>query len=136
MLAVADVIGPWAKDVPEGAYWNIKQQLVPTVNALAALMAKDGVYLRHNPKTKTEVSGELYGGFRPASCTIGAKNSAHKTGQAVDLYDPDGALDAWCMNNQDKLVQLGLWLEHPSATPGWCHVTTRQLGARNHVFFP
>lgn len=78
-------------------------------------------------------------GYRPASINAavgGAKKSNHMTCQACDLEDHNGRLDAWCMNNLDTLKRIGLWLEHPSATPGWCHVQTVPPKSGNRVFYP
>ena len=58
----------------------------------------------------------------------GAKKSLHMTCLACDFKDTDGKLDAWCLANQDLLEKLGLWQEHPDATPGWCHI---DLGTRD-----
>ncbi len=62
--------------------------------------------------------------------------SNHTKCQAVDLYDPDGSLDTWCMNNLDKLAQIGLWLEHPSATKNWCHLQSVPPRSNVRVFYP
>ena len=78
-------------------------------------------------------------GYRPASVNAsvgGAKKSNHMLCKACDLEDTDGKLDNWCMSNQDKLAQVGLWLEHPSATKGWCHVQTVAPKSGNRVFYP
>lgn len=65
-------------------------------------------------------------GWRPAAVNATVKNAAKKSKHmlclAIDINDDDGALDAWCMAHPEVLEELGLWLEHPSATPGWCHV--------------
>ena len=67
-------------------------------------------------------------GWRPAAVNASipnaAKESKHVLCQAIDLGDDDGALDAWCMTNLRALEEIGLWLEHPAATPRWCHVQT------------
>jgi hypothetical protein len=63
--------------------------------------------------------------------------SSHKEGRGIDIYDPhDGAMDHWCMQNQVDLVEIGLYMEHPAATPGWCHLTTRAPGSGSRVFYP
>lgn len=71
-------------------------------------------------------------GWRPPAVnentTNAAKNSSHLTGEAIDIRDPDGTLDKWCLANLDVLVELGLWMEHPGWTDGWCHVQTRPPG--------
>lgn len=78
-------------------------------------------------------------GYRPAYVNEkvgGAKRSNHMLCKACDLADVGGKLDQWCMDNQDKLSEIGLWLEHPSATVGWCHVQTVPPRSGNRVFKP
>ena len=79
-------------------------------------------------------------GWRPhainATIPNASPRSRHLTCQAVDLGDQDGTLDAWCIAHQDALAALGLWLEHPSATPGWCHVQIVPPGSGRRVFMP
>lgn len=78
-------------------------------------------------------------GYRPAAINAavgGAKKSNHMTGNAIDLADADGKLDAWCMANLDILERLGLWLEHPDATPTWCHLQRVAPRSKNRVFRP
>lgn len=106
------------------------------VNRLLLRAQADGVTLDINPATHTLISGEQYGGWRPPACPIGAPSSAHKTGQAVDLYDPDGDLDTWIMNHQYVLADNGLYLEHPAATRGWSHLSSRPPRSGNRVFYP
>ena len=83
---------------------------------------------------------EVNSGWRPTAinaATAGASpRSRHITCQAIDLCDAFDALDGWCMANLPALEAIGLWLEHPSATPGWCHVQTLPPGSGNRVFFP
>jgi hypothetical protein len=60
----------------------------------------------------------------------------------VDVYDPKDRIDGWLdtfeapdgMNT--KLEERALYREHPSATPGWCHLTTRPPGSRKRTFYP
>lgn len=61
-------------------------------------------------------------------------NSQHCQCRACDFRDTDGALDAWCMANQDILAKAGLWLEHPDYTKGWCHLDLKDR--KNRVFIP
>lgn len=79
-------------------------------------------------------------GWRPAAVNAtvpgAAKGSKHITCIAIDLEDRDGALDAWCMAHLDVLEELGLWLEHPNATPDWCHLQTLPPRSGNRVFEP
>lgn len=79
-------------------------------------------------------------GWRPAAINAtvpgAAKGSKHISCIAIDLEDRDGALDAWCMDHLDVLEELGLWLEHPDATPDWCHLQTLPPRSGNRVFEP
>lgn len=79
-------------------------------------------------------------GWRPATINAtvpgAAKGSKHLSGLAIDLEDRNGALDAWCLAHPDVLETLGLWLEHPDATPGWCHLQTQPPPSARRVFYP
>ena len=79
-------------------------------------------------------------GWRPVSVNKivpgAALYSKHTRCLAVDISDPDGDLDEWCLDNQDVLTEIGLWLEHPAATKGWCHVQVVPPKSGNRVFYP
>lgn len=79
-------------------------------------------------------------GWRPpavnASVRGAAVKSKHMLGLAVDLADPDGELDDWCMDNLGELERVGLWLEHPSATKNWCHLQSVPPRSGKRVFYP
>jgi len=79
-------------------------------------------------------------GWRPAAVNAtvpgAAPGSKHISCLAIDLEDPKGALDTWCMANLGALEDIGLWLEHPDATPGWCHLQTQPPRSGNRVFHP
>lgn len=79
-------------------------------------------------------------GWRPHAVNARIANasprSRHLTCQAIDLDDPGDRLDAWCLENLDVLAALGLWLEHPDATPGWCHVQIVPPRSGRRVFEP
>jgi hypothetical protein len=79
-------------------------------------------------------------GYRPPiinSATPGAApRSKHMTCEAVDLADPEGELDDWCMDNARALEQVGLWQEHPSATKGWAHLQIVPPKSGKRVFYP
>jgi hypothetical protein len=81
-------------------------------------------------------------GWRPpevnAATPGAAKKSNHMLGRALDIADTDGALDGWLMTpaGQIALADIGLWLEHPSSTPHWCHVQTVPPGSGRRVFYP
>lgn len=114
---------------------EIRQNAVITVERVNALLKAFGEDRKVNS------------GWRPAevnaSTSGSAKRSKHMTGQACDLSDVDGRLDKFCMANLDKLKEIGLWLEHPSATKtpgrfgeGWCHVQIVPPKSGNRVFYP
>lgn len=67
-----------------------------------------------------------------------APNSKHMTGQAIDLADPEGDLDAWLMSaeGQAAMAELGLWHEHPAATKGWAHLQTVPPRSGRRTFYP
>ena len=79
-------------------------------------------------------------GWRPPSVNAKIPNAAakskHMTGQAVDLADPDGDLDDWCLENASELERLQLWQEHPAATKGWCHLQSVPPKSGKRVFYP
>jgi hypothetical protein len=79
-------------------------------------------------------------GWRPqainASIPNASPRSKHLTCQAIDLNDESDALDAWCLAHLDVLESLGLWLEHPDATPGWCHLQIIAPRSGRRVFMP
>ena len=107
------------------------------VGRLPPRNARDGrQFARGRRVTRNGISGDLYGGFRPQACPIGAPASAHKRAQAVDRYDPHGLIDGWCMVHQDRLAWHGIWLEHPDATPGWSHWACVPPKSGNRVFRP
>lgn len=111
---------------------------VELVNKLLSQSLMFGVTLEINPRTGSIVSS----GWRPPEVnqnTPGAAvKSKHMTGHAVDIYDPDGDLDDWLMSDpgQGALGEIGLWMEHPSATKGWCHLQTLPPRSGRRVFYP
>jgi uncharacterized protein YcbK (DUF882 family) len=77
-------------------------------------------------------------GYRPGHHNDnagGAKKSAHMECLAVDFRDTDGAVDKFCVENQKLLEDLGLWLEHPDHTPGWCHLDLKVRSKRGGDLF-
>jgi len=52
----------------------------------------------------------------------------------VDVADGNGKLDETIT---DALLEAhGLYREHPEATPGWCHLTTRAPKSGRRTFYP
>jgi len=121
MISPSDYFGPWSehKDLTEERKDNALM-LLDRVNAFLQLAEANGVELHTNPHTKTMVSGEAYGGFRPQDCPVGAVHSMHKEGRAVDVYDPHGDLDRWITDG--RLESSGLAREAPASTDGWTHL--------------
>ncbi len=109
---------------------------VARVNALIAAMAADGLRVPCRPQSGSPVAS----GWRPAAVNArvpaAVPDSPHISGAACDLYDPDNALDAWCMTHGDVLSALQLWLEHPDCTDGWCHVQIVPPRCGSRVFRP
>lgn len=79
-------------------------------------------------------------GWRPPSYnrTVpgAAVRSKHMTGEAIDISDPEGDLDDWCMEHPDILESIGVFIEHPSATKGWCHAQIVPPKSGKRVFWP
>jgi len=109
-------------------------RMLAAVNGLLQTAEAEGVPLLINPSTGSHVSGQENGGWRPRDCPIGAANSNHKTGHAVDVYDPQGDLDAWITD--ERLVAFGLAREHPDATLTWCHLQDVLPRSGNRTFYP
>ena len=137
MISYQDYFGKWlgCEDATEERKTNAVR-LLTAVRQLSLLAESDGVHFSINPRTRSRVSGDTFGGFRPQHCPIGAKNSAHKEALAVDIYDPNGSIDEWCIDNQDKLEQCGIYIENPNKTIGWSHWTVRAPGSGKRVFNP
>lgn len=126
MISRKDYLGVYAgcSDITPAISANIDRMLT-RVNSLIAYMSKDGIIVPVNPKTKSQISGDANGGFRPQDCAVGSPKSNHKLGLAVDLYDPDGGkIDEWVTNpiNIKYIIAIDLYFEDKKSTPGWCHV--------------
>ena len=137
MITLSEYVGIHS-DSPD---WTAERQanaikLIEACNKLQSEAEYAGVRFRINPKTNSQISGDTLGGFRPQSCKIGAQKSSHKEGLAVDLFDPLGEIDSWCMVNFDKLATCGIYIEHPTKTIGWSHWTIKRPGSGNRAFFP
>ena len=79
-------------------------------------------------------------GWRPKAVQMKvnpkAMGSKHISGDAIDLEDKDGKLKEWCVFNQATLEELGLYMEHPSATPTWVHLQQVPPASGNRIFKP
>lgn len=109
---------------------------VEKVNSLLAVLEAEGIPLEESPTSKSIISS----GWRPPQINAQVKNAAprskHMTGEACDLYDPEGLIDDWCLDHLGSLSAIGLWLESPSATKGWSHVQIVPPRSGKRVFIP
>lgn len=128
--------------------------LLQRVDALTEEAIAEGAYERAvDPDTGCEISGarggDGDGGFRTPSSATGAPLGAHRIlpaddpkGAAVDLFDPQDRLDAWLDGfeapggGNSKLEKHGLYREHPSKTPGWCHLQDVAPASGHRTFMP
>ena len=125
----------------ESPDWTLAREqnatkLLAACCSLEVEMARMGVRFPDNPRTKNGISGETFGGFRPQDCPIGAPNSRHKEGQAVDRYDPGGLIGKWLSAHTDRLAFHGIWIEHPDSTPTWSHWQNVAVPSGNRIFRP
>ena len=129
------------KDYSKSLTVEIEHEAARTVdlaNKLLDTAALFGVILPTHPVNHTHVSS----GWRPpainAATPNAAVNSKHMTGQAIDIYDPDGELDDWLMTEkgQATLESIGLWIESPACSKGWSHLQTVPPKSGRRVFFP
>jgi hypothetical protein len=141
MITIADYYMGWRELYPLAISPEIERNVLMTVelaNKLLMQASTYGVVMEQNPATKSLVSS----GWRPpaynATVSGAAPNSRHMTGQAIDLYDPDGDLDYWLMTGEGQaaITALGLWIEHPSATKSWSHLQTLPPRSGKRVFYP
>lgn len=136
MITIEEYVGPHGC-TPDWTLARLDnaEHLLLQVNALLEdVTTRFALEPEVNPNTGSQVSGETFGGFRPQSCPQGAPNSSHKEGLGVDIYDPRNALDD--VLNDTLLAQYQLYREHPNATLGWCHLTTRAPHSGNRTFLP
>jgi hypothetical protein len=134
-ITPAHVLGPYAEspDLTPDRLSNIRL-LLACVNPLLDELAQHRVAIKVNPYSKTYISGGGNGGFRPQNCGIGAPNSKHKTGNALDLYDPDGDIKE--LLTEERLTRHGLYMESPRHTPTWAHLQRIPPASGKRVFIP
>jgi len=63
-------------------------------------------------------------------------NSAHITGEAVDIYDTDRGLCIFLQDHPEILEKCDLYMEDPRYTNGWCHLSTRPPKSKKRIFIP
>lgn len=65
-----------------------------------------------------------------------ALNSCHLYGRAVDISDPKGEFKLWIMDNLDKIIEAGFWVEDFNSTPTWVHLQDCIVASGNRFFKP
>lgn len=113
--------------------------LLEKVNALLDdAHDKASISIPNDPDTGTQISGAKGGagdgGYRLPDSTTGKPGSKHRTGCAVDIYDPHDRLDKWI--TRDILIKHGLYREAAPFTLGWCHLSHIEPKSGNRSFIP
>lgn len=100
---------------------EIRENAEVTVDKVNELLERAGIQRTRVPS-----------GWRPKTINEQTANAAvhstHLDGQGIDVEDDDRELVEWCLAHLPVLAELGLWMEHPGWTPGWCHLQTRPPG--------
>jgi hypothetical protein len=114
-------------------------KLLSAVNALLHDVAELGAYSYWiDADTNSQISGSKGGagdgGYRSPDSVTGAPKSSHREARGVDVFDPDGKLDAAI--TRKLLIKYNLYREHPDSTIGWCHLTDRAPGSGCRTFLP
>ena len=63
-------------------------------------------------------------------------NSAHITGEAVDIYDTDRSLCIYLQDHPEILESCDLYMEDPRYTNGWTHLQSRKTKSGKRIFIP
>ena len=114
------------------------EHTVAMANALLAVLNAKGITPETHPQTQTFISS----GWRPPQINGQVKGAAvrskHMTGQAIDIYDPEGEIDDYLMSDEGQraLAALGLYLEAAPCTKGWSHWQTVAPKSGRRTFFP
>ena len=134
MITVTDFFMGRDKDYPELLTDTLRANAEDTVAKANLLISS------YRMLTKDSELRRVNSGWRPPSVNAATPNAAarskHMDCLAIDISDPDGDLDEWCMDHQEVLQSIGLWLEHPAATKGWCHLQTIPPKSGKRVFYP
>lgn len=137
MLRIDQYFAPYAgnSEITDEIKQNATQ-LLESVNQLMLEAQEDGVGFTINPKTSSYISGAGNGGFRLSNSTVGASKSKHKTGQAVDIYDPDREFASWILAHKGKLADAGLYAERFEWTKTWTHLQNVAPASGQLLFRP
>lgn len=84
---------------------------------------------------------EVASGWRPIAVNSTTSNagmhSNHITAKACDIRDTQNRdLAQWCLDNQNFLEEIGMWMEDPRWTPTWVHLQTIPPASRKRVYVP
>lgn len=115
---------------------EIRKNAVETIKRANALIA---IYEKTTGDSRQR---GVTSGWRPAAINAktanAAKKSNHMLALAVDIADSSRTMKTWLMSaaGQAALVECGLWMEHPDATPTWVHVQTVPPRSGRRVFVP
>jgi len=104
--------------------WFIDPRLISVVQRIREIVNEPVIINNWNSGGQYKLSG-----FRPPSCTIGAKYSQHRYGRAADLkvksLEPSQVIQI-IRDNWDELNALGLsTAEDTSLTASWTHIDIR-----------
>ncbi len=123
--------------ITEAEFWNgrdkkFASELTPALRANAedTLRRVNQLLQKFYAANPGAVDRKCNSGWRPPAVNRSTPRaspvSLHMICKAVDINDDDDLVDTWLMtpDGQKALVESGLWMEHPSATPRWAHVQT------------
>lgn len=128
MLTIQDYWMGRDRKYPDSLTPEIEGNALELIDRVNILLSEFGQERKVNSGWRPpEVNGKTPGA---------APLSKHMKGLAIDLADPEGDLDEWCMDNLDSLERIGLWMEHPAATKGWCHLQSLPPRSGKRVFYP
>lgn len=140
MITLADYFG----DKPHPQEHDVNaRKLLDAVNKYLLACHDNGLYdWPIDPDTGTNISGAKGGsgdgGYRAADSKTGTAKSAHRTAQAVDVYDPGQVLAKYSDSptGRGHLARCGLYIEHPRWTPGWVHFQSVPPRSGKRVYVP
>lgn len=84
----------------------------------------------------TSVTSGLRSDADQARINPAAPKSKHLIGAAADIFDPDGALHNWVLNNVLALKIHELWCEDTKYTSNWIHFQIFPPKSGNRFFIP
>ncbi len=131
-LKIADILTSSGKFPERPVKWPPAQNIVAHAYDMVAKLNRLLLYWER-PIT-------ISSGYRPPAVNAvtkgAAKGSLHQMCAAVDVVDPGGRLAAFCLADLPMLEHLGLWMEDPAFTRGWCHLQLFAPKSGNRVFQP